>query len=178
MPVEGLGAAGLKKLVVSDADLSTLYRIGDGGLSPLTGSMDRPTWDRVLDDSSVDFCLDIGHIFCGGGDPVAVAHRMGSRIGHVHLKDVDTVLAKAMVSGEVSWADGVDAGVFTPLGRGDIDFGEIFRVLDTIDYDGWIVIEQDKRLHDQSPAPLEDVITSVRFLESLPTQTGEDRHGR
>ena len=38
--------AGLPHLLVSDADLSTLYRIGDGGLSPLTGPMDRETFDR------------------------------------------------------------------------------------------------------------------------------------
>src|SRR4051794_6634094 len=42
-------AAGLKKLPVSDAELSTLYRLGDGGLSPLRGPMDRTAWDRVLD---------------------------------------------------------------------------------------------------------------------------------
>lgn len=42
-------AAGLKKVPVSDADLSTLYRLGDGGLSPLTGAMDRAAFDRVLD---------------------------------------------------------------------------------------------------------------------------------
>src|SRR5262245_32994228 len=47
------GAAGLKKLPVSEADLSTLYRLGDGGLSPLRGAMDRATWDRVLDDEVV-----------------------------------------------------------------------------------------------------------------------------
>jgi sulfate adenylyltransferase len=40
--------AGRPTLKVSDADLSTLYRLGDGGLSPLTGPMDRSTWDRVL----------------------------------------------------------------------------------------------------------------------------------
>jgi len=43
-------AAGLKKVVVSDADLSSLYRMGDGGLSPLTGPMDRDTFHRVLDE--------------------------------------------------------------------------------------------------------------------------------
>src|SRR6516164_3410037 len=43
-------AAGLFKVPVSDADLSTLYRLGDGGLSPLTGPMDRETFDRVLDE--------------------------------------------------------------------------------------------------------------------------------
>src|SRR3954454_15395842 len=43
-------AAALKKVQVSDADLSTLYRLGDGGLSPLTGPMDRATFQRVLDE--------------------------------------------------------------------------------------------------------------------------------
>jgi sulfate adenylyltransferase len=42
-------AAGLKRVPVSDADLSTLYRFGDGGLSPLVGPMDRATFDQVLD---------------------------------------------------------------------------------------------------------------------------------
>ena len=42
-------ASALPKVPVSDADLSTVYRFGDGGLSPLTGPMDRATYDRVLD---------------------------------------------------------------------------------------------------------------------------------
>src|SRR4051812_10183090 len=42
-------AAALKKVPVSDADLSSLYRLGDGGLSPLTGPMDKAAYDRVLD---------------------------------------------------------------------------------------------------------------------------------
>jgi sulfate adenylyltransferase len=46
-------AATLLKVPVSDADLSTLYRFGDGGLSPLTGPMDRATFDRVLDEEVI-----------------------------------------------------------------------------------------------------------------------------
>ncbi|HWP64979.1 MAG TPA: sulfate adenylyltransferase [Candidatus Limnocylindria bacterium] len=46
-------AAGLTKIPVSDADLSTVYRFGDGALSPLTGPMDRATYDRVLDEEHV-----------------------------------------------------------------------------------------------------------------------------
>src|ERR1700731_2823047 len=42
-------AASLKKITVSDADLSSLYRFGDGGLSPLAGPMDKAAFDRVLD---------------------------------------------------------------------------------------------------------------------------------
>jgi sulfate adenylyltransferase len=46
-------AANLPRVPVSDADLSTLYRLGDGGLSPLTGPMDRQTWQRVLDEEVI-----------------------------------------------------------------------------------------------------------------------------
>ncbi len=42
--------ATLPRVPISDADLSTLYRLGDGGLSPLTGPMDRATFQRVLDE--------------------------------------------------------------------------------------------------------------------------------
>src|SRR5216683_7211189 len=45
--------ASLPVLPISDADLSTLYRIGDGGLSPLVGPMDRATYDRVLDEEVI-----------------------------------------------------------------------------------------------------------------------------
>jgi sulfate adenylyltransferase len=46
-------AAALKRVPMSDADLSSLYRLGDGGLSPLTGPMDKTAYDRVLDDEVV-----------------------------------------------------------------------------------------------------------------------------
>src|SRR5438093_2531543 len=46
-------AAELKRLPISDADLSSLYRLGDGGLSPLTGPMDGETFRRVLDDEVI-----------------------------------------------------------------------------------------------------------------------------
>jgi sulfate adenylyltransferase len=45
--------ASLPRVTVSDADLSTLYRLGDGGLSPLTGFMDRETYQRVLDEEVI-----------------------------------------------------------------------------------------------------------------------------
>lgn len=47
-------AATLPQVPVSDADLSTVYRFGDGGLSPLVGPMDRQTYQRVLDESVIE----------------------------------------------------------------------------------------------------------------------------
>ncbi len=48
------GAGGLTKVPVSEADLSTVYRFGDGGLSPLTGPMDAATYERVLDEMVIE----------------------------------------------------------------------------------------------------------------------------
>ncbi len=47
-------AARLPKVPVSDADLSSVYRFGDGALSPLTGPMDEAAYHRVLDRSVIE----------------------------------------------------------------------------------------------------------------------------
>src|SRR5512136_107523 len=48
-------AARLPKVPVSDADLSSVYRFGDGALSPLTGPMDEAAYHRVLDRSVIEY---------------------------------------------------------------------------------------------------------------------------
>src|SRR5579862_5066593 len=47
-------AAKLPKVPVPQADLSTVYRIADGTLSPLTGPMSCKVFDRVLDESVIE----------------------------------------------------------------------------------------------------------------------------
>jgi sulfate adenylyltransferase len=43
----------LKKYKISNADLSTLNRIGDGGLSPLTGPMGKDEFNQVLEEEVI-----------------------------------------------------------------------------------------------------------------------------
>ncbi|MCZ6463703.1 MAG: sulfate adenylyltransferase [Proteobacteria bacterium] len=43
-------AAGLPRIAVSKADLSTVHRLADGALSPLEGPMGEEVWHRVLDE--------------------------------------------------------------------------------------------------------------------------------
>ena len=47
-------AAGLNVLPLSTADLSTVYRLGDGTLSPLVGPMNEEVFNRVLDEKVVE----------------------------------------------------------------------------------------------------------------------------
>jgi len=46
-------AASLPKVPVSAADLSTVYRLGDGTLSPLTGPMNEDVYHRVLEEQVI-----------------------------------------------------------------------------------------------------------------------------
>ncbi len=47
-------AAGLAKVPVSTADLSTVYRLGDGTLSPLTGPMTSAVYNKVLEECCIE----------------------------------------------------------------------------------------------------------------------------
>jgi sulfate adenylyltransferase len=47
--------AALPRITVTDADLSLVYRIADGTLSPLTGFMGEQTYNRVLDEGHIAY---------------------------------------------------------------------------------------------------------------------------
>jgi len=126
--------------------------------------------ERVLDGSTVDLCLDTGHLMVGGADPVAVARAGASRIAHVHVKDVDAGLAAKVAAGELPYSDAVRAGMYRPLGDGDVQMGAIVELLERAGYDGWYVLEQDVMLDADPPAgggPLADVRRSAERMREL-----------
>ncbi|WP_135456357.1 sugar phosphate isomerase/epimerase [Mycobacterium sp. DL99] len=140
-------------------------------LHPHVGTMveTRDDVDRVLAGSTIPLCLDTGHLLIGGTDPLELAKAVPNRIKHTHLKDVDAVLAAKVQSGEISYTDAVRAGMYTPLGTGDVDIAGIVSVLRDNGFDGWFVMEQDTIL-DGAPTgdgPVGDVRTSVAYLKSV-----------
>jgi inosose dehydratase len=140
-------------------------------LHPHVGTMveTRPDVDRVLDGSSVRLCLDTGHLLIGGTDPVELARAVPHRIAHAHLKDVDATLATRVRSGELTYSEAVVRGMYTPLGRGDVEIAAIVTALRDNGFDGWFVLEQDTML-DQEPVdegPLRDVVTSLGYLQTV-----------
>jgi inosose dehydratase len=140
-------------------------------LHPHVGTMveTRDDVDRVLSGSAIPLCLDTGHLLIGGTDPLELAKAVPHRIAHTHLKDVDAALAAKVQSGAISYTDAVKAGMYTPLGTGDVDIAGIVSVLRDNGFDGWFVMEQDTIL-DDAPAgdgPVADVRTSVAYLKSV-----------
>ena len=61
--------------------------------------------ERFLEGTDHALCLDTGHIALGGADPVKVARDAGSRVRHVHLKDVDERLAVRVRERSLSYED-------------------------------------------------------------------------
>jgi inosose dehydratase len=126
--------------------------------------------DRLLDTSNVGICLDTGHAYLGGADPVAVAKAAKERVLHVHLKDVDVAKAKLVQSGEVPFRQAVLDGLFVPLGQGGVDIAGCIAALEEGGYRGWYVLEQDVSLDAEPPAgtgPKADAIDSVAYLRGL-----------
>jgi inosose dehydratase len=64
----------------------------------------------LLETTTVDICLDTGHLFLGGADPGAIARDASGRVGHVHLKDIDRRLAERVQSGELSYVPAAGPG--------------------------------------------------------------------
>lgn len=126
--------------------------------------------ERLLDASSVGLCLDTGHLYLAGTDPVDVARMAPGRVLHVHLKDVDAALGERVRSGEVPFRQAVIDGLFTPLGAGGVDIGGVIRVLENDGFRGWYVLEQDVSLSAE-PAPGEgpkaDAVASIDYLRQL-----------
>ncbi|MGB0383458.1 MAG: TIM barrel protein [Ardenticatenaceae bacterium] len=95
------------------------------------------------DPDLIGLCLDTGHYALGGGDPVAGIKKHADRIRHVHFKDFDpSVLAQADANGW-GYQQLIAQGMFSELGTGSVDFPAILTALKEMNYDSWIVVEQD-----------------------------------
>ena len=88
--------------------------------------------------------FDTGHLRFAGGDPVGAVARWGSRIRHVHCKDVRADVLAGVDWERHSFLDAVLAGVFTVPGDGMIDFGAVARELEAVDYEGWFLVEAEQ----------------------------------
>ncbi len=102
---------------------------------------------RLLENTDSDYvylCFDTGHFTFSGEDPVKAAMSFGSRIGHVHLKDIRKEKMIQAQNEGFKFRKAVLEGCFTVPGDGCINFPEIFKVLDDAHYEGWFIVEAEQ----------------------------------
>jgi sugar phosphate isomerase/epimerase len=91
--------------------------------------------------------IDTGNMAAQGGDPVRAIRELGTRIMHVHLKDVAAVGAHDCVA----------------IGAGIVDVSGVMRELRALDYDGWLSIEIETGDHD----PTAEILSSADTIRAL-----------
>jgi sugar phosphate isomerase/epimerase len=90
------------------------------------------------------FNYDPSHLGYQGVDYVEFIHRFGDRINHVHMKDVGwsaTPTEAGVFGGHLDFGDRRRYWDFRSLGHGNIDFEEIIRALNRVNYQGPLSVE-------------------------------------
>jgi inosose dehydratase len=135
------GANKVAEKVSAETGLKTVFHHHCGGYVETPGEV------RILmentDPGLLGLVLDMGHYQFGGGFPLDALKEYSERIWHVHFKDCDNNIADLSRKNEWDYFESVRNGVFCELGKGSVDFKSILDELHNINYDGWIVVEQD-----------------------------------
>ncbi len=117
--------------------------------------------DYVMENTDPDLISlapDTAHISATGADPVKMIRKYADRVKFIHLKDYK-------LGDDVTDSGWVDSGVpimtcFHELGKGTVNFPEIFKILDGVNYDGPLCIELDE-------APVSNIESAKNNYEYL-----------
>jgi len=104
--------------------------------------------DRLMNDTdeSVKLLLDTGHATFAEADPVALAKTYGSRIRHIHCKNIRAEVMQQALAEGWSFLTAVRAGVFTVPGdpEGCVNFKAVLQAAADAHYRGWLVVEAEQ----------------------------------
>ncbi len=107
---------------------------------------------------------DIGHLVWGGADVLEFCRAYGDSIKALHIKDMDAAVIREGVAHDWDYAAFSDHGIFAEIGRGMVDWPAFRDLLQTIGYQGWIIVETDRTT---LPTALESAQISRAYLRSI-----------
>jgi inosose dehydratase len=111
-------------------------------------------------------CLDTGHLYYSGMNPVEWLKKYADRLDYVHFKDVNEKVYQEVLGEHIRFFDGCGKGAMCPIGTGSLDYPAIRRTLDEIGYAGYITIEQERDPRNADTS-LRDVKASVDYLKRV-----------
>ena len=134
------------------------------------GYIETPDEARELmartDADLVGLCLDTGHWHFGGGNAVECVREFGNRISYLHLKDCNPTVLHQLREGDLDYFEATAAGIFCPLGEGEVDFPTVISEMQKLGYDGWAIVEQDVFVNDPT-APKRMSQANRDYLKTL-----------
>lgn len=157
------GANRLAEAVKRETGLRTLLHHHTGTWIETPEEIDK--FMALTDPDLVGLCLDTGHCKFGGGDPIDMLTRYADRIGVVHFKDHEPTIAELSREKEMGAVESLEKGIFCELGLGDVDFAGVLTQLNALNYQGWIVVEQD--VLPGMGSPKESAARNRAYLHSI-----------
>jgi sugar phosphate isomerase/epimerase len=94
---------------------------------------------ELTDKELVKGCFDVYWIQHGGENPASFLEKYKDRVGYPHFKDLKYLGKEPRARGRLARED----ATFVPLGRGEVDFKAIWKVLEPLNLP-WVVYEQDR----------------------------------
>ena len=107
---------------------------------------------------------DTGHLLWGGVDVLDFCRKYLDSIKTIHIKDVNEAVLNEGAAAKWTYSQFAEAGIWTELGEGCIDFPALFALLDQAEFDGWVIVETDVT---QLATPLESAIASRNYLKQI-----------
>jgi inosose dehydratase len=124
--------------------------------------------ERIANDvpqETAGFCLDTGHTYYAGMDPVETLGAYADRLDYIHFKDIDRRKCDEVMGRRIRFFEACGEGVMCPIGRGCIDYPAVRSALDRIAYEGFITVEQERDPRNAGGS-LTDVKASRDYLRS------------
>ena len=121
--------------------------------------------ENVLDNTDAALCFDTGHHVYSGGEPIAFYKKHHGRIPFLHIKECNMKIVEQAHAGKWPFAKAVAAGAMCEPGSGSIDFKGLFDFMKQINYDGWVVVEQDMYPLDDFNKPFEIAARTREYLK-------------
>jgi inosose dehydratase len=88
----------------------------------------------------------------------------------VHIKDVNQAELAEARRKKLNFDEAIEAGVFTIIGQGSINFPGFFKILVKNNYSGWMVVEQDVKYGATLVPPAESIAASLKYLRGVVSQ--------
>ena len=117
--------------------------------------------------TGIGLCLDSGHAYYAGADPVKEAEKFKSKLRFVHIKDCNQKVLTEACKNKWTFEEAIEHKVFTIIGQGNIDFPAFFRTLKENNYSGWAVVEQDVKFDAYVIPPAQSVAESLAYLQGV-----------
>jgi inosose dehydratase len=121
---------------------------------------------RLVDDirdEVAGLCLDTGHLYYAGMDPVASLRTYAHRLDYLHFKDIDPVVFDQVLNERIRFFAACARGVMCPIGRGVIGYPALHSLVHELGYVGCITVEQERDPRNAGSS-LDDVAASRAYL--------------